>query len=453
MTAKTLRQIAFRSGLALSVLTLVASCEKEVILTGDRFDVRAPLEASIPTAGRPAPRDTSGVVINRSAPVSLPAVQSGAAWTQRGGTARHVPPQGALRATPALAFATNIGSGNSRKNRITADPVVVGGRVFAMDSTAHLVAVSTGGATLWSVSLIPPGASGDISGGGIASGDGRVYATTGHGEVLGINPADGAILWRQSLDSPASGAPSTEGGMVYAVGRDGAAWAIDGRNGRVIWQFAGLPALNGALGTASPGVADGKVLFPFASGEVIAARAKDGAPVWSASVSGERLGRGTGPVSDISGDPVIVGGVAYVGNVGGRTAAISMADGHRIWTADQGTQGPVLPVGGALFLVSDQGRLMRLEAATGTPVWSVDMPNYVSPKPNRRSRIYANFGPVLASGRLIVASGDGTLRMFNPSNGALVGSVPIPVGAASAPALSGGALYVVSGNGQLLAFR
>ena len=442
-----------RGVLALSALGLASACEREVILTGERFDVRAPLEASIPVEGQPAPRDTTGVIANRSVPVALPGVQPNAPWTQRAGTARHVPPHGALRAQPVLAFATSIGSGNGRRNRITASPVVADGRVIAMDATTHLTAVSTGGAALWSVSLMPPGARGDISGGGIAYGDGRVYVSTGHGELLAVNPANGAVIWRQALDAPASGAPATEGGVVYVSGRDGAAWAVDGRNGRVLWQFPGLPATSGALGTAAPGIADGTVLFPFASGEIVAAKASDGVPVWSASVSGERLGRGTGPISDITGDPVIVGGTAYAANVGGRTAAISMRDGSRIWTADEGAQGPVLVLGNALFLVTDQGRLVRLDAGSGQPVWAVDMPNYVSARPGRRSRIYANFGPVLAGGRLAVASGDGTLRLFDPASGTLVGSVEIPGGAASAPALSGGALYVVSNRGQLLAFR
>ena len=442
-----------RAALLIAGVLLTAACEREVILTGERFDVRAPLEASIPVAGQPAPVDATNVIANRSVPVALPGVQAGAPWTQRAGTARHVPPHGALRPVPALAFAVDIGAGNSLRARITAAPVVADGRVFAMDAAGRLSAVSTGGAKLWSVSLAPPGARSAHSGGGLAYGDGRVYATTGHGEVVAVGAADGAILWRQSLDAPASGAPATEGGTVYATGRDGAAWAIDGRTGRVVWQFPGLPARSGALGTAAPGVDGATVLFPFASGEIVAARRKDGTPVWTASVSGERLGRGTGSISDITGDPVIVGGTAYVANVGGRTAAISMADGRRIWTANEGAQGPVLALGGALFLVTDQGRLVRLDAGTGVPVWAVDMPNYVTPNPNRRSRIYANFGPVLAGGRLAVASGDGNLRLFDPASGTLTASVAIQGGAASAPALSGGALYVVSNKGQLLAFR
>jgi outer membrane protein assembly factor BamB len=65
----------------------------------------------------------------------------------------------------------------------------------------------------------------------------------------------------------------------------------------------------------------------------------------------------------------------------------------------------------------------------------------------------AHFGPVLAGGRIAVASADGTLRLFNPVDGALVATADIPGGAASAPVLAGGMLLVMGGNGQIHAFR
>ena len=67
--------------------------------------------------------------------------------------------------------------------------------------------------------------------------------------------------------------------------------------------------------------------------------------------------------------------------------------------------------------------------------------------------VVAHFGPVLAGGRLIVASSDGLIRAFDPASGALAGSVELPGGAASAPAVAGGVLYVVTKDGKLRAFR
>ncbi|MEO8532087.1 MAG: PQQ-binding-like beta-propeller repeat protein, partial [Deltaproteobacteria bacterium] len=70
-----------------------------------------------------------------------------------------------------------------------------------------------------------------------------------------------------------------------------------------------------------------------------------------------------------------------------------------------------------------------------------------------RKEVYAHYGPILAGGRLLVASNDGVLRMFSPESGALIGQTELPGGAASNPVIVGGTLYVVNQNGQLLAYR
>jgi len=60
---------------------------------------------------------------------------------------------------------------------------------------------------------------------------------------------------------------------------------------------------------------------------------------------------------------------------------------------------------------------------------------------------------VLAGGRVAVASGDGLLRLFSASDGALVATAEIPGGAAAQPALAGGMLIVLGGDGEVHAFR
>jgi outer membrane protein assembly factor BamB len=441
------------SGLALTII-LSACAEKELILEGERFDVRTPLEASLAVEGQPAPTDPAAQGDNRAEPVSLPAMTANAEWTHRAGNPRHVSPHGALSAQPARVWSVAVGQGNSRKNRISAAPVVADGRVFTLDAASGLAATSTAGAPLWSVVLAAESGDGtEQSGGGLAYGAGRLFVATGFGELMAIDPASGAIQWRQRLGAPVTGAPSVEGGVVYVVGRDSSAWGVDADNGRVKWTLPGTPTRTGMIGSSAPAVTDRAVLLPFGSGEVAAALKQSGVRIWGQVIAGERRGRAYAGITDITGDPVVVGSTIYVGTAAGRTAALSASSGERIWTANEGALGPVLPVGGALFLVNDEARLVRLDAATGEVVWSVEMPYFTAEKVKKRKAITAHYGPVLAGGRIAVASGDGLLRLFNPVDGSLVGTAEIPGGAASQPALAGGALYVVGGNGQLHAFR
>jgi outer membrane protein assembly factor BamB len=195
------------------------------------------------------------------------------------------------------------------------------------------------------------------------------------------------------------------------------------------------------------------VVFPFNSGEVIAADPQSGAVQWTAYLLGERAGRSYARVTDITGDPVVIGGRVYVGNHSGETAAIEIGTGQTVWTAAHGAFGPVSVAGGSVFLVSDQNDLVRLDAATGETVWQVDLPLFVDPRPRRREGIFAHYGPLLAGGRLIVASSDGQLRFFDPASGALTGSLALPAGAAVEPVVAGGTLYVLTSDGTLNAFR
>lgn len=451
--SQTGRRKSLRGVVLISALGLLAACEKEMILEGERFGTRASLEASIPVEGQAAPTDTSEMRSNESWPISIPAARMNGDWTHRAGNGRHLAGNVALSAQPSLVWAANIGAGNSRKNRIVATPVVSGGRIYTMDALGVVTATASSGATLWQSPTAPQGSRDRISGGGLALGGGRLVATTGHGEVLAIDPASGAIAWRQKLDAPAASAATVDGNQIFVVGRDGGAWALRLADGRVDWQLPGVPSKSGMVGTGSPAVSDRMVIFPFANGEAVAVQKTQGERLWSAQVQGERLGRGYGGISDLTGDPVIDGGTTYIGNQGGRTVAVDSTTGSRRWTAQEAAYGPVVPVGGSIFLINDEAKLVRLEAGSGQAIWSVDMPYYTSTKERQRNTITAHYGPTLAGGRLVVASGDGLLRLFNPTDGRLVGTAEIPSGAAAAPAVAGGVLYVVNKRGQLLAFR
>ncbi len=439
----------------LALVLLLAACEKEIILEGERFEPRAPLDASIPVEGEPAPVPVSLRPENQSVPIALPAAQANADWAQRGGNGQHASGHGVLSGAPQRVFSVGVGSGNSRGNRVAASPVVADGRVFVMDAGSQVSAVSTQGSLQWSTDLTAAfDRGGQVSGGGLAAANGRVYVATGYGEVVALDAASGAVVWRQRLESPATGAPLIEGDTVYVGGRDGGAFAIDAGTGRVRWTTLGVPSGSGMIGGSAPAVAGELVLFPQASGEITAARRDTGERVWVAGLAGQRVGRAYAQaVGDITGDPVVVGDTVFAGTAAGRTAALNAETGLTLWNVAEGALNPALVVGGSVFVVNDENRLVRLDAGSGEVIWAVDMPYWTTEKIRKRKGIVAQFGPVLAGGRLVVVGSDGQLRLFDPTDGALVGGAEVPGGAVSSVALAGGMLYVMGGNGQLHAFR
>ncbi len=438
-------------------LGLVGACSKrEVVLQGERLDLRAGLGAPLNAAGNVAPNASGpkSATQSQATPIRLPKPVNHASWPQRGGSVTHHVSDPAFSTTPQRLWAVSIGAPNSRKYRIAADPVVADKRIFTLDARAGVQAHTLDGKPLWSVDITPPSdKAGEASGGGLAVAGGTLYVTSGYGELVALDVKTGQKRWVQRLEAVATGAPAVRGGMVYVVSRDSRAWALDARDGRIRWELPGVPAAAVMAGGAAPAVTDQFAILPFGSGEVTAAFRKGGMRMWGAPVAGARRGRAYASVIDITGDPVVIGKVVYAANAAGRVVALDLASGERIWTAREGAYGPVWPTGGSVFLISDEDQLVRLDAKTGVRIWAVDMPYFTAKKPKRHKGIVAHFGPIVAGGRLLVASSDGLIRVFDPASGALLTTYDLPGGAASAPIVVNGTLYVVSAKGQLNAYR
>ncbi|QPM89978.1 outer membrane protein assembly factor BamB family protein [Pseudooceanicola algae] len=427
------------------LMALSACTEREILLSGPREDLHA---VTGDTAAQEAPP------VNRAEPISLPAISANADWTQGAGSPATRTSNAALGANAQEIWAVSVGEGETRKSEITADPVVAAGRVFAMDAGASVTAVTPGGQTLWSRDLTPvQDRAGEASGGGLAYANGRLFVASGYGMLTALDPASGAVLWQQKLGASATGAPSAYGDLVYVTAGEEEGWAINQSDGRVQWQTSATPDINNLSGAPSPAVNDQYVIFGFGSGELRAAFRRGGLGIWAAPISGRREGFARSNISDITGDPVISGNTVFAGNQSGRMVALQLANGERLWTADEGPMNPVWPAGNSVFLLSDENKLIRLSASSGERIWAVDLPFFTGTKPKKQEQVYAHYGPILAGGRLVTASSDGLVRFFDPVSGALTRSLPIEGGAASAPVVAGGILYVVSRDGVLHAYR
>jgi outer membrane protein assembly factor BamB len=425
--------------LALAALALLAACgeREDPPLPGERLALRSgTFQNAVPQAGPRA--------------LALPTPLANADWSHRGGAPDHALGHVALGGSLQPLFSVPIGEGNSRRARITGEPVVAGGRVFALDARDTVTALSTGGQALWSRSVLPVADQPtDASGGGLASDGASVYVSTGYGRITALDAATGAPRWTQDLNAPGSSSPTVLGDLVLIVSRDGRAWALEAATGRIRWQEASIPTAATWAGGAGVAARPDLVVLPFPSGEVLGVFPEGGLRRWGTIVAGNRFGSAASfAATDIGGDPVLDEGTVYVGTYSGRLAALSADTGETLWAIPEGAASPAVPAGDSLFLVNDVNDLLRVDAATGGVIWRTDLP-----EARQRRGVTAHIGPVLAGGRLIVASSDGALRQFDPATGAPLGDVALESGAASAPVVAGGVLYVVTEDGRLNAFR
>ena len=384
----------------------------------------------------------------------LPSPQPVPAWTHQGGNAQHIAAHAELPSELTLSWSRRIGAGDGKRHQISAAPVAQGGQVYTLDSQSMVTALDETGTILWQSELGKSSdALKDVSGGGLAVGGTQLFVTTGFGTVVALDTASGAELWTQDLASYGGASPTVYDDLLYISARDGAAWAIDTSNGRIKWQVAGPTVAASHTGGPGPAVSDKYAVFPFGTGDVLASFRKGGLRSWSSGLSGARLGLASTQVRDLTGQPVIEGSSVYLASSAGRMAAVDLNTGLRIWTAKQGSQGHILVAGGAIFAVSDAGNLIRLSKDDGALIWSTPLPKFTKKSVKSRAKIHAHYGPILAGGRLILASSDGLIRQFNPADGTLITTVDLPSGAASAPIVVNGTLYVLNTKGDLLAFR
>ncbi len=409
------------------------------ILEGERLSMRPQEQLSVE---------------NRAAAISLGNAVSNAAWLQQGFGANHVVPHLALSANPTLRWSADIGRGNTDRSRITSTPVIANSVIYTLDAAGRVQASATdSGAALWNVDITPLGerSGAEGFGGGLALDGGRLYVTTGFGELLAIDTANRSIVWRYGFNAPLRGGPTVAAGRVFVMGSNDVAYGIDGARGKLSWSLAG-PQTSGpvTMGGSSPAVSGSNIVLPFSSGRSMGATT-GGTGRWNGDVNQARLSDVRATIGGFPGAPVISGNRAYLGNAGGRFAALQISTGNPSWELPVGATGPAAVIGGSVFLVSDTSQLLRVDAASGRVIWAAQLPEFA--KPEKRRGFIAHFGPVVAGGQVIVAGTDGRLRFFDPVSGAASYSVDIPGGAASAPVVAAGVLYLQNQKGKLLAFQ
>ena len=378
-----------------------------------------------------------------SIPVALPPAQTNEAWTQPGGSPNNVPGHLALSGSLKQAWSASAGNGSSSSGRITASPIVFEGRVYTLDATAKVSAFSaSGGSAVWRTSLVPEHAD-DKSGygGGIAIEGGRLYAATGFGTVVALDPASGKKLWDKSLGIPIRSSPTAVDGKVFVVNMEGHVYALAGADGAELWNFRGLPERTSIISNPSPAVAGGVVAVPYPSGELVALKIADGTPLWTESLARTRSVSSMASLSDTA-RPAIDNGVVYAVGHAGRLIATEAQSGERLWSLSvPGTQAPAV-AGDNIFVVDTSGQLSAITRRDGKVGWASKMPGASTWS-----------GPTLAGGLLWLTSNKGQLVGVDPVAGR--GMSQLNVGSPSyiAPVVAGGRMYVLTDSAKLVAFN
>ena len=385
--------------------------------------------------------------------LSLPEPIANTEWAQAGGNATKSMGHLALGQSLGQAWEVSIGEGGSVKGRLAASPVVAQGQVFTVDTQATVRAFDAqSGAQQWATQFGMEKANrASLFGGGVAVDSGRVYATNGLGFVVALDARNGGIVWQVRPGGPLRGSPTVSGDTLYVMSQDNQVYSLKTRDGTTNWSAAAALEIAGVFGSASPAVGQGTVVAGFSSGELNAYRYENGRLVWQDQLSRTTIQTSVASISDVDANPVIDRGQVVALGQGGRMVGLELISGQRQWELNLAGISTPWVVGDWAFVVTDDARLIAVARSSGKIRWITQLPAFRHEKSKSGPIFYR--GPVLAGGRLILVSSEGTLINVDPNNGGFQSQTSIRAPVSLSPVVANQTLYILDGNGRLHAFR
>jgi outer membrane protein assembly factor BamB len=385
--------------------------------------------------------------------IVLPIPTENKDWTQPGGVASNLMSNLAAPGKLERLWTIDAGEGSVSSSQLIASPIVADGKIFVLDSEAHVRAFDAkSGKKLWTQDLTPDGLDSDKArGGGIAFDNGRVFAATGFGLVHALDATSGKVLWTANGVVPFRASPTAHDGHVYVVTSDNQLLCLSEENGDILWRHRGITEAAGILAATSPAVQGPIVIAPYSSGELFALRTENGTVLWSDSLT--RTGNLTSlsELNDIAGRPVIDGDRVVAISHSGRLVSIDLRTGERVWTRDvPGVQTPVV-AGEYIFLVTTDQEVLAMSRRDGRIHWLTKLERWEDPEEREAPVEWS--GPLLVSGKLILVSTLGTAVVISPESGKVTSTFDLPDKALIAPIVADGIVYILTDDGTLLALR
>jgi len=412
-----------------NLIDKVTGTNQEVVIKGKR-------EAVLQRSGE-------GLTLAKE-PVVVPVATTNSSWAQPGGVPSNSLHNLSLSRSLKRAFSVDAGTGSNSSGRLTAMPIVVGGRVYVLDSEASVRAFSaSGGAPVWSVSLVPKGKDGEGAfGGGLASDGSVIFVTTAFGEVVALNAGTGGEIWRKKFPAPIKTAPTVSNGQVFFITVANEVHALSTSSGAELWQSQGSGESASAISNTSPAIAGGVVVTPHTNGDIVTYSVGGGQRLWSESLASERAGASVANLNAIAGRPVIAGDQVFAISNAGRMAAFNLKTGAEQWSREfSGNQTPWVS-GEYVFVISQKYRMVAISRRNGAVKWVVDLPG---------KGLWA--GPVMGGGRLLAVSSKGVLAAISPQTGQVMKTREAGDAFYIAPVIAGNTIYLLDNSASLIALR
>lgn len=411
-----------------------------------------------PTVGERIPilsRIESGARVDpalETVAVILPPAEVNPDWPQAGGTASKSYGHLTLAETPRPLWTAAV-AGSSKQQRLAASPVIGDGKLFVMDTEGTVSAFNADtGAKVWSKSFRNEGdGSNAVFGGGVSYESGRVYVTTGTGDVAALDAANGTQAWKVRPGGPLRGSPTIAFGAIYVMTQDNQIFALNSADGQPVWNESGSAGQAGVFGVAAPAAGQGTVIAGYSSGEVVAYRYENGRTLWSDALARTSISTEVGSLTDVDADPIIDRGSVFALGQGGRMAAYELVTGQRLWELNLAGISTPAVAGDWVFTLTDDAQLLCIARTTGKVRWLKQLRRYRNAKKKKNEIFWV--GPVLAGNRLWLTNTAGVIETADVADGSTRVFTELGSRVSLPPVVANNTIYFLDDSGRISAFR
>ena len=208
----------------------------------------------------------------------------------------------------------------------------------------------------------------------------RVFVGSGDGFLYAIDRESGTVVWKFSAGAPVHASPAVAGGLVVCATLAGRIFAVDEESGHSRWAIQTGPKLpledersDWDMLVSSPVVVGGTVVIGGQDGLVYALDLRNGHILWRAKTKGR-----------VRGTPAVSGDMVVVGSFDARVYAYDLKTGAERWvhrtvgdtlvSAQWGfdrraVQSSPAVMDGMVFIGSRDSGLYGIDASTGERRW------------------------------------------------------------------------------------
>jgi outer membrane protein assembly factor BamB len=318
-------------------------------------------------------------------------------------------------------------------------PTVVGNAVILGSCAGSLYALDRKtGTPIWRYDTKADGSAAQFHGEPLLLGERIIVPTDSDpkGHLYSFDTATGDLLWKVALNHGVAATPLLIDGRVMAVSEEGEVLAVDPKDGAIAWREVPAGAPKPLPYVPSPAYAGKRIFVADNAKRLFSLDTATGATAWRKTLPAR-------PNTSL----VIVGNTLVLGTEDGYLNWIAIDSGEvkkRIRLEEGHPYGTPILASPLLFVLGAgaQGTLLALDAESGAIRWKQETP-----------REWTTYRPLVTGSTVIVGSEEKNLCAFDRVSGKAqwcrsVGQIPRGLGISS-----DGILYVGSLSGVVQAYR